>query len=122
MRVLPKWLAKLIARLLPKQENSGEHSVLVGKAGGDVTVVHFTQHVHHRAQGSAAESTADRSPLHRTPQQVEVLRLMRGLKNRIPVLDFMDREFGTRMVIELTPVQLYRVKRYVETIREREKL
>lgn len=47
---------------------------------------------------------------------------MRGLKNRIPVLDFMGREFGTRMVIELTPVQLYRVKRYVETIREREKL
>ena len=39
-----------------------------------------------------------------------------GLAARIKVLDFMRREFGPAMVIELAPEQVYRARRYVETI------
>lgn len=35
---------------------------------------------------------------------------------RIKVLDFMRREFGTAMVMELQPAQLKRVRGYVEKI------
>lgn len=51
----------------------------------------------------------------------EVLNLMKPLDKtaRITVLDFMRREFGTAMVIELQPTQLVRVRRYVETINNR---
>ena len=38
---------------------------------------------------------------------------------RIKVLDFMRREFGTAMVMELQPAQVYRVRRYVETVNSR---
>ena len=42
-----------------------------------------------------------------------------GKAARIKVLDFMRREFSTAMVIELKPDQVYRVRRYVETINSR---
>lgn len=48
--------------------------------------------------------------------QSQVLALMDHLPDRIAVLDFMDREFCTRMVVELDPIQLYRLRRYVEVI------
>ena len=35
------------------------------------------------------------------------------------VFDFMEREFTTRMVIDLEDVQLYRTRRYAETVRAR---
>lgn len=44
-----------------------------------------------------------------------------GKAARIKVLDFMRREFHTAMVIELKPDQVYRVRRYVETINSRKK-
>ena len=44
-----------------------------------------------------------------------------GKAARIKVLDFMRREFHTAMVIELQPAQVYRVRRYVETINSRKK-
>ena len=51
----------------------------------------------------------------------DVLALMKPLdKNQqITVLQFMRREFRTAMVIELQPAQVYRVRRYVETINSR---
>jgi len=42
-----------------------------------------------------------------------------GKAARIKVLDFMRREFNTAMVIELKPDQVYRVRRYFETINSR---
>lgn len=54
-----------------------------------------------------------------TEEQRKVLQLMRYVPNQSVVLDFMQREFGTRTVIELAPLQLYRVRRYVETISRR---
>ncbi|MCW5223502.1 hypothetical protein D5041_07805 [Verminephrobacter aporrectodeae subsp. tuberculatae] len=53
-----------------------------------------------------------------TAAQRDVLALMDQLDKpaRIKVLEFMRREFGTGMVIELQPDQVFRVRRYVETI------
>lgn len=48
--------------------------------------------------------------------QSQVLALMDRLPDRIAVLDFMGREFETRMVVELDAKQLYRLRRYVEVI------
>lgn len=38
---------------------------------------------------------------------------------RIKVLDFMRREFGNAMVMDLKPSELLRTRRYVETIHHR---
>lgn len=50
----------------------------------------------------------------------QVLALMAPLPEpvRFKVLDFMRHEFGTAMVIDLQPQQLYRVRRYVETVNQ----
>lgn len=100
---LIRWLAKL----WPTQKASGNASVQVGKVSGNITVVHLTtQHV---------TSSAPRRPL--TASQRQVLALMRTVQNEEVILDFMQRELGTRRVIDLTEKQLYRVRRYVETVR-----
>ena len=39
-----------------------------------------------------------------------------GKDQRISVLDFMQREFNTRMVVELGGLELLRTKRYANTI------
>jgi len=112
------WLAKLIARLLPKQENSGVDGVQVGRAGGDVTVVHLTQHIHN---GHAPERPPTAISNELREQQSQVLRAMGLVPDRDAVLKFMRREFDTHMVIELQPFQLKRLHRYVETILERQR-
>lgn len=100
-----------MARLLPKQKVQGDGAIQVGKVGGDVLVVHETHHHYTgRQRGAVALDT--------TPEQRAVLALMRTLPERPLVLEFMRREFGTGMVIELAPAQLYRVRRYVEKINE----
>ena len=38
---------------------------------------------------------------------------------RFKVLDFMRQEFGTAMVIELSPGEVFRVRKYVEKIHSR---
>lgn len=112
MRELPKQLWALIARLLPKQENSGSGSIQVGKAGGNVTIMNITQHV--APVALVAPQVRSRAPA--TADHRQVLALMDHLPDRIPVLDFMEREFSTRMVIHLDAPQLYRLRRYVEVI------
>lgn len=93
---------------------------------GDVTTVHFTQHIYPppvpaQRRGSAPirvsrpERRANARPSLKTDQS-QVLALMDRLPDRIAVLDFMGREFGTRMVVELDAKQLYRLRRYVEVI------
>lgn len=48
----------------------------------------------------------------------DVLALMKPLPKsaRISVLDFMERQFDTRLVIELNSPALFRVKKYVEAV------
>ncbi|MDO8768790.1 MAG: hypothetical protein Q7K57_08810 [Burkholderiaceae bacterium] len=92
----------------------GAHgSVQVGHAGGPVTIVNVTQHL------DASVRAAPRARPVANDAQREVLRLMRGLPDQAVVEDFMHREFGTRKVVDLDHPQLYRVRRYVETIHQR---
>lgn len=121
MSELPKWLGALVAKLLPKQKAMGEHAAQFGKVGGNVTIVHLTQHL--------PPVAAPVQPMPLTPagrpfrpgatandEQRQVLQLIRRLPNSASVEKFMKREFGTHMVICLEPLELVRVRSYVEAI------
>lgn len=117
MGELPKRLLAWLARLLPKQKVQGDGAIQVGKVEGDMQVVH--QHYYLPPYPQASACTV--RPGAPTAAHKEVLALMRPLDRaaRIKVLDFMRREFGTAMVMELQPAQVYRVRRYVETVNSR---
>lgn len=102
------WLRAVLGKLLPRQTMRGDAGVQVGKVAGDVRVVNVTHHHYGWQRGAVQQAT--------TSEQRAVLALMRTLPERPLVLEFMRREFGTGMVIELKPAQLYRVRRYVEKI------
>lgn len=91
----------------------------VGRAGGDVKVVHLTQHIYTSApmQPAAPQS---RPRTTSSTDQSQVLALIARVPDRVAVLDFMEREFDTRMVIHLGPQQLYRLRRYVQAILNRQ--
>lgn len=117
MGELPKQLLAWIARLLPKQKVQGDGAIQVGKVEGGMQVVH--QHFYSAApNGLGASRTDDEKAPPATPEQREVLAMMKVLDKptRYKVLKFMRDNFGTAMVIELSPSQVYRVRRYVETI------
>lgn len=105
MNEISKQLLAWLGRLLPKQDITGNSNVQVGQVKGNFTVVN--NHHHGPTSVPAPRATAE----HR-----EVLRLMHRVPDRIAILEFMDREFRTRMVIELTPTQTYRLRRYVEVV------
>lgn len=96
----------------------GSGNLQVGVAHGDVvsSVSHLTQHTHYVTviQTSASEGGNTRKPS--SSEQSAVLRRLDQLRDRARVLDFMDREFGSRMVIHLTPEQLYRLNRYLDVV------
>lgn len=104
MQEISKQLLAWLSRLLPKQEVTGNANVQVGKVSGNITVV--TNH-HHAVVTATPKASA---------QHKEVLRLMERVPDRIAILDFMEREFRTRMVIELSPKQTFRLRRYVEVV------
>ncbi len=145
MGELSKNLLAWLARLLPKQTVHGDGAVQVGRVGGDMHTDHSTHqhtarlaqsghvgtgavhmgHVQHVTQVhqhfyAAVQPYPGVSPAGARPAATaaQVLALMDRLPEpvRFKVLDFMRREFGTSMVIELQPHQLYRVRRYVEAI------
>lgn len=124
MGELPKQLLAWIARWLPKQSNQGDGAVQIGKAGGNVTTSHVTivnfNH-HHNVQSPPPQDEARKAP-QATPQQKEVLKMIRRLPNGHAVLNFMEREFGTRMVIQLNPAQLSRVRKYIEVVQSRSRI
>jgi hypothetical protein len=92
----------------------GRANVQVGRAEGNVTVIHnhVTQHVTHGRMSSPRKGRKA------TKEQRHVLRLLREVQREDGVLDFMQREFGTRRVIDLAPPELYRVQRYIEVVKE----
>ena len=118
MGELPKQLLAWMARLLPKQKVQGDGAIQVGKVQGGMQVVH--QHYYPPPPSTQASACAVKAGAP-TAAHREVLALMKPLDKaaRIRVLDFMRREFGTAMVIELAPEQVYRARRYVETINSR---
>lgn len=97
------WKA-LLKQLQPTAlRNTASGVVQVGKVDGNGTVIN-----HHHAPRRKAPRASE--------EHKNVLRLMDEVPDRIAVLDFMEREFATRMVIELKPAQLYRLRRYVELV------
>ncbi len=114
MGEIPKWLQRLIGRLIPTQTSSGDGGVQIGKMDGDVTNVHLTQHIY--ATPTPPPSPPPSKRVRATSEQGQVLALLRQVPDEVVVLDFVEREFGTRYVKHLTPQQCYRVRRYVEVI------
>lgn len=115
MREIKKWLTQLISRMMPTQTSSGNEAIQIGKMDGGVTNVHLTQHIY----APAPVQPPAQQPRPRTTSstdQSQVLALLDRVPDRMAVLDFMEREFDTRMVIKLDPQQLYRLRRYVEVI------
>lgn len=84
----------------------------------NITQVH--QHFYATAlpEQAPAAPAPTRPPSAATPEQKQVLALMKPLPEpvRFRVLDFMRREFGTGRVIDLPPHQLHRLRKYVEAI------
>lgn len=145
MGELPKRLLAWLAWLLPKQKIRGDDAVQVGRVDGDLHTDRSKHHhttqvaqkgyvgtgavhmdhvqnvtqVHQHFYGSAP-TTPVVSPTAARPvvTAAQVLGLMDHLSEpvRWKVLDFMRREFGTALVVELQPHELYRTRRYVEAI------
>lgn len=110
----------LLAKLLPRQRMSelGSGNMQVGSAQGDVvsSVTHHTQHITIiQTQGTVPAAGAPISAPS-AAEQSAVLRRMGQLRDRIAVLNFMEDQFGTRMVIHLKPEQLYRLNRYLDVV------
>lgn len=131
MGVESKWLARWFAKLMSKlyagaggqHQSTGDGSMHIGQSAGPVTTVHqVTQHFYAPCappvpvpQGSRPERRVRPRPPTAT-EQSHVLALMDRLPDRIAVLDFMEREFDTRMVIHLDSPKLFRLRRYMEVI------
>ncbi len=108
MNAYKQLLRELIRALLPKQNSKGSGVVQAGRIDGNVTVINN----HHK-------HLAPRAPVAFSAEHGAVLDLMKQLENRVAVLEFMQREFGTKMVKELQPAELFRLRRYVEVVIEK---
>lgn len=129
MGVESKWLARWFAKLIGKlhagaggqHQSTGDGGMHIGQSTGPVTTVHqVTQHFYAAPTQVGPEPQTTTQPRPRattsSTDQSQVLALMDRVPDRMAVLDFMAREFDTRMVIHLGPQQLYRLRRYVEAI------
>lgn len=121
-------LLALLAKLRPRQKMSdiGSGNMQIGSAKGAVVgsvTHHHTQHHHshitiiqtHSSESKETKATEER-PSPTSAEQSSVLRRLNQLRDRVAVLDFMEREFGTRMVIHLNSEQLYRLNRYLDVV------
>jgi len=68
---------------------------------------------------SDSERPAEARPSLTTAEQREVLAMIRALRKSDSVFAFMEKNFGTRMVMNLHGAELERVKAYVESINRR---
>lgn len=101
----------------------GSGNIQVGYAAGNVSsrVSHHT-HTHSHAHVTVIQKSVQipaNEPRANKPSSTEhsaVLRRMDQLRDRVPVLDFMEREFGTRMVVHLKAEQLFRLNRYLDVV------
>lgn len=127
MKQLLQWIMGMLHKMQPKQSASGEGTVQVERAGGDVQIdnsrpvtMHVTQ-VFYSAQVESAPAANVRPPATVVSnEQREVLMLISRLPHRgEAVFRFMEREFKTRMVRDLKPSELVRVRAYVATINKR---
>lgn len=105
MNELQRMWKALMKHVLPKLKNTASGVVQVGQVNGNITVHNYHQ---------APVKVATRSKA--TPDQKRLLDLLKQVPDRAVILNFMQREFGTSLVIKLEPPQVFRVRRYVETV------
>lgn len=94
----------------------GKGNVQIGQAGGPVVVNQVTLHIQNRPVVQAEKKqrlTVDRR---------ELLRLMRRTGKEQTVVKWMETTFGTSRVLELTDGEVFRARRYCETIIERSEI
>ncbi|MBB4845003.1 hypothetical protein HNP55_003549 [Paucibacter oligotrophus] len=83
----------------------------------DNKVTHVNVTLNHIYQALPTPAPVQARPRFANEQQREVLRLLVSIRpHDRGVFDFMEREFGTRMVIDLNDLQLKRARRYAETV------
>ena len=100
-----------------RMQDVGNGNVQIGQNNGQVRVVNLKQernvtniHYHKEPEFTPAEMMS--------PQQKEVFAMICRLRNSESTYAFMEKTFGTRMVMDLQPSQLLRVRRYVEAIKK----
>lgn len=128
LRKMMQWLLKLLPK--QKMQDNGSGNLQAGRIEGDL---HHTQAVYNIFMmagdgGQAQQPTKTVEPgkeqvqavqaraMPESAEQSATLRRMGQLRNRITVLNFMEREFGTRMVIHLRPEQLKRLNLYLDAV------
>lgn len=89
----------------------GSGNLQVGVAYGNVV-----SNVCHNTHVTVIQAQPDASLMPSSMEQSAVLRKMDQLRDRLSVLEFMDVQFGTRMVIHLRTDQLFRLSRYLDVI------
>lgn len=142
LREMMQWLLKL----LPKQKmhDTGHGNVQAGQVGGDLHHTHAVYNIYmvsseapKQAASSGPEATQDElrpdviSPAlapaleataqpNRPDSQQHSATLARmdllQYRARITVLEFMSREFKTKLVIELQTEELFRLNRYLDRV------
>ena len=99
--------------------DSSTANVLVGQVNGTVRVVHLKQERHVTIHKYAApELPASTDKRKQTPEQLKVYRAMRALprSHQAGVLQFMQREFGSKRFTDISGRSLQRVALYIEAI------
>ncbi|MBS0476269.1 MAG: hypothetical protein JSR28_14140 [Proteobacteria bacterium] len=123
MTDIPRQWLRWLARLLPKQTAHGDHAIQIGQVRGEAQVhIDRATHITHQHFYAAPPLPEAANTPRMSADQREVLALMKQLPRRDyhQVLAFMRREFDTGLVHQLGPQQLYRVRRYVQTIQRNE--
>lgn len=127
MTDIPRQWLRWLARLLPQQTARGDHAIQIGQVQGEAQVhIDRATHITHQHFYAAPTAPAPLPEAANAPRmsgaQREVLALMKQLARRDyhQVLAFMRREFDTGLVNQLNDKQLYRVRRYVQTIQRNE--
>lgn len=105
------------------QVGSAAAQVVVNQITYNVQTMHTTNHKPVAGQDSVFGVEPEQSSRPRTVvvtnEQRMVLKLMKRTGCELLVLNWMEKEMGTRRVVELQPRQLFRTQRYCETIIER---
>lgn len=115
-----QWLSKL----WPKQnmKGVGEGSIQVGTVGGDLSHSQSTlnQTIYNTIYVVAAEKPAANESRPATPEQLEVLRIMRTSPAANALAEaFMQKHFQTIRVKSLNELECKRTRRWVEVCLER---
>lgn len=128
LQKMMQWLLKLLPK--QKMQDNGSGNLQAGRIDGDLHHTHAVYNIFMMAGDGvqAHESTKTAEPdkeqvqavharaMPESAEQSSTLRRMGQLRNRITVLNFMEREFGTRMVIHLRPEQLKRLNLYLDAV------